>query len=137
MQCWRKIAIEPDLDVLGDPTLVRVVLENLPGNACKYTAKSRDAHIRFGRDLQKTGVVFSVRDNAAGFDMRFADRLFGVLQRLHSATDFQGTGVGLASVRRIIRRMAATSGPRRNWAAARSLRSGAKPLSASATGHWN
>jgi signal transduction histidine kinase len=99
-----KISIEPDLAVLGDPTLLRVVLENLLGNAWKYTAKRLEPEISFGRDLQKTGVVFSVRDNGAGFDMRFADRLFGVFQRLHSATDFQGTGVGLASVRRIIRR---------------------------------
>ena len=99
-----KIAIEPELEVLGDPTLLRVVMENLLGNAWKYTAKSRDPQIWFGRNLLKTGVVFTVRDNGAGFDMRFADRLFGVFQRLHSATEFQGTGVGLASVRRIVRR---------------------------------
>jgi light-regulated signal transduction histidine kinase (bacteriophytochrome) len=99
-----KIAIEPGLDVVGDPTLLRVVLENLLGNAWKYTAKTREPQIWFGRNLLKTGVVFTVRDNGAGFDMRFADRLFGVFQRLHSATDFQGTGVGLASVRRIVRR---------------------------------
>jgi signal transduction histidine kinase len=99
-----QIDIEPDLLVLGDPTLLRVVLENLLGNAWKYTAKRRDPHIAFFRDLHKTGTVFTVRDNGAGFDMRFADRLFGVFQRLHSATEFQGTGVGLASVRRIVRR---------------------------------
>lgn len=99
-----KIAIEAGLDVVGDPTLLRVVLENLLGNAWKYTAKTRDPQIWFGRNLLKTGIVFTVRDNGAGFDMRFADRLFGVFQRLHSATDFQGTGVGLASVRRIVRR---------------------------------
>lgn len=99
-----RIQIEPELQVLGDPTLLRVVLENLLGNAWKYTTKRREPQISFGRDLQKTGVVFCVRDNGAGFDMRFADRLFGVFQRLHSATDFQGTGVGLASVRRIVRR---------------------------------
>ena len=73
---------------------------NLLGNAWKYTGKRRDPQIWFGRD----GDAFAVRDNGAGFDMRFADRLFGVFQRLHSAADFQGTGVGLASVRRIIRR---------------------------------
>ncbi len=99
-----QIEIEPDLQVLGDPTLLRVVLENLLGNAWKYTARRRDPHIAFFRDLHKTGTVFTVRDNGAGFDMRFADRLFGVFQRLHSAAEFQGTGVGLASVRRIVRR---------------------------------
>lgn len=99
-----KIVIEAGLDVVGDPTLLRVVLENLLGNAWKYTSKTRDPQIWFGRHLLKTGMMFTVRDNGAGFDMRFADRLFGVFQRLHSATDFQGTGVGLASVRRIVRR---------------------------------
>ena len=94
------IHIEPDLEVHGDPTLLRVALENLLGNAWKYTGKRRDPQIWFGRD----GDAFAVRDNGAGFDMRFADRLFGVFQRLHSASDFQGTGVGLASVRRIVRR---------------------------------
>ncbi|CAG1019845.1 Phytochrome-like protein cph1 [Burkholderiaceae bacterium] len=99
-----KFFIEPDLQVQGDPTLLRVVLENLLGNAWKYTGKCRDPQIWFGRDAQQPGPSFAVRDNGAGFDMRFADRLFGVFQRLHSATDFQGTGVGLASVRRIVRR---------------------------------
>ena len=98
-----KLVIEPGLQAQGDPTLLRVVLENLLGNAWKYTGKSRDAQIWFGRDAQQ-GAAFTVRDNGAGFDMRFSDRLFGVFQRLHSATDFQGTGVGLASVRRIVRR---------------------------------
>ncbi|WP_280151233.1 ATP-binding protein [Piscinibacter sp. XHJ-5] len=102
----RRVAvhIEPEIHVQGDPTLLRVALENLLGNAWKYTAKSRDPQIWFGRDVQQTGCVFAVRDNGAGFDMRFADRLFGVFQRLHSATEFQGTGIGLASVRRIVRR---------------------------------
>jgi signal transduction histidine kinase len=99
-----KVVIEPDLQVQGDPTLLRVVLENLLGNAWKYTAKCREPQIWFGRDPQQPPNAFTVRDNGAGFDMRFADRLFGVFQRLHSASDFQGTGVGLASVRRIVRR---------------------------------
>lgn len=99
-----KVTIEPDMQVQGDPTLLRVVLENLLGNAWKYTAKVRDPQISFGRDPSQPRHAFTVRDNGAGFDMRFADRLFGVFQRLHSATDFQGTGVGLASVRRIVRR---------------------------------
>jgi signal transduction histidine kinase len=95
--------VEPGLQVLGDPTLLRLVLENLLGNAWKYTGKSPapEVWLERARDAADT---FTVRDNGAGFDMRFADRLFGVFQRLHSASDFQGTGVGLASVRRIVRR---------------------------------
>jgi signal transduction histidine kinase len=95
------VQIEPGLTAQGDPTLLRMVLENLIGNAWKYTAQRPDAQIAFGRSAPET---FTVRDNGAGFDMRFADRLFGVFQRLHSANDFPGTGVGLASVRRIVRR---------------------------------
>jgi light-regulated signal transduction histidine kinase (bacteriophytochrome) len=99
-----RLHIQPDLQAQGDPTLLRVALENLLGNAWKYSAKARDPQIWFGRDPQQPPNTFTVRDNGAGFDMRFADRLFGVFQRLHSATDFQGTGIGLASVRRIVRR---------------------------------
>jgi len=96
-------AIEPDMQVQGDPTLLRVVIENLLGNAWKYTGKTSGATVSFRRH-ERDPNVFSVIDNGAGFDMRFADRLFGVFQRLHSANDFPGTGVGLASVRRIMRR---------------------------------
>ncbi|MEO6408597.1 MAG: ATP-binding protein [Burkholderiaceae bacterium] len=98
-----RVHITAGLQALGDPTLLRVVLENLLGNAWKYSAKRADAQIWFERSGHENA-MFCVRDNGAGFDMRFADRLFGVFQRLHSANDFQGTGVGLASVRRIIRR---------------------------------
>ncbi|NCT81772.1 MAG: hypothetical protein GXC94_01380 [Comamonadaceae bacterium] len=96
--------IEPGLMAQGDPTLLRMVLENLLGNAWKYSAKAERTEIRFGCEQQRGRRVFVVSDNGAGFDMRFAERLFGVFQRLHSASDFQGTGVGLALVRRIIRR---------------------------------
>ncbi|MEO8057658.1 MAG: ATP-binding protein [Burkholderiales bacterium] len=98
-----KVDIEAGLQVQGDATLLRVVIENLLGNAWKYTGKSVEARIVFERSPQG-GDVFTVRDNGAGFDMRFSDRLFGVFQRLHSANDFPGTGIGLASVRRIVRR---------------------------------
>jgi signal transduction histidine kinase len=98
-----QVRIEPGLQVQGDPTLLRVVVENLLGNAWKYTGKAAQAQIGFARD-PRTPDTFVVTDNGAGFDMRFADRLFGVFQRLHSANDFPGTGVGLASVRRIVRR---------------------------------
>jgi len=95
--------IEPGLQVSGDPTLLRLVLENLLGNAWKYTAKSAAPEVWLERRPQHPD-TYTVRDNGAGFDMRFADRLFGVFQRLHSASEFQGTGIGLATVRRIVRR---------------------------------
>ncbi|NRF70343.1 hypothetical protein HLB44_25365 [Aquincola sp. S2] len=98
------LSIAPDLVTQGDPTLLRMALENLLGNAWKYSAKATHAEIAFERVDQAGQPAFCVRDNGAGFDMRFADRLFGVFQRLHSSGDFQGTGVGLASARRIIRR---------------------------------
>ena len=96
--------IDPDLTVQGDPTLLRMLLENLLGNAWKYSGKVEQAVIRFTHELRDGRPVMVVSDNGAGFDMRFAERLFGVFQRLHSASDFQGTGVGLALVRRIVRR---------------------------------
>jgi signal transduction histidine kinase len=95
--------IEPGLQVMGDPTLLRLVLENLLGNAWKYTGKCRAPEVWLERRPQHPD-TYTVRDNGAGFDMRFAERLFGVFQRLHSASDFQGTGIGLATVRRIVRR---------------------------------
>jgi len=99
-----EVQVAPDMLVHGDPTLLRVALENLLGNAWKYSAKCDLSRISFEHGMHDGRQVYLVRDNGAGFDMRFADRLFGVFQRLHSASDFQGTGVGLASVRRIIRR---------------------------------
>ena len=98
-----QIDIEPGLLVQGDPTLLRVVIENLLGNAWKYSAKAAQPQIALCRRASDAD-TFTVCDNGAGFDMRYADRLFGVFQRLHSASDFPGTGVGLASVRRIVRR---------------------------------
>ncbi|WP_157131687.1 sensor histidine kinase [Piscinibacter gummiphilus] len=99
-----EVHIEPGLQCHGDATLLRVVLENLLGNAWKYTGKCRVGRIWMERSEHEGRPAITVRDNGAGFDMRFADRLFGVFQRLHSANDFQGTGIGLASVRRIVRR---------------------------------
>jgi signal transduction histidine kinase len=98
-----KIAVQPDLSVEGDRTLMRLVLQNLLGNAFKFSAKAREARVEFGRRPDGDRAFF-VRDNGAGFDMRFADRLFGVFQRLHSQSEFAGTGVGLATVQRIVRR---------------------------------
>ena len=99
-----EVVIEPGLRVRGDPTLLRLVLENLLGNAWKYSGRNARARIEFGAAIADGRRVFAVRDNGAGFDMRVADRLFGLFQRLHSAKDFPGTGVGLASVRRIVQR---------------------------------
>ena len=99
-----EIAIEPGLVVQGDPTLLRIAVENLVGNAWKYSGQSPVTRIELRRETQGGAPAFVIADAGAGFDMRFADRLFGVFQRLHSAKDFAGTGVGLASVRRIVRR---------------------------------
>jgi signal transduction histidine kinase len=98
------IELQPGLQVIGDPTLLRLVLENLLGNAWKYSARVPRPRISFAAEVQDGRRVFVVRDNGAGFDMRSADRLFGLFQRLHSASDFAGTGVGLASVKRIVQR---------------------------------
>ena len=96
------VEIEPGMVVFGDPTLLRMALENLLGNAWKYTGNTARAQVSFGRHGSERD-SYTVRDNGAGFDMRYADRLFGVFQRLHSASEFPGTGIGLASVREIVR----------------------------------
>jgi len=98
------VTIEDGLQVVGDPTLLRLVLENLLGNAWKYSARTPKAQISLVSVRHGNGRAFVVRDNGAGFDMRAAERLFGVFQRLHSASEFAGHGVGLASARRIVRR---------------------------------
>ncbi len=102
------IEIEPNLTAHGDPTLLRLVLENLLGNAWKYTSRCARTQIALRTVMQGAQRSFEVRDNGAGFDMRSADRLFGLFQRLHSTNDFPGHGVGLASVRRIVQRHGGT-----------------------------
>src|SRR6266478_6281729 len=96
--------IEDRLEANADPRLVRVVLENLLGNACKFTSKRSSACIEFGKARQNGNSAYFVRDNGAGFDPAYANRLFGAFQRLHGATEFPGTGIGLATVQRIIHR---------------------------------
>ncbi|MEY4754993.1 MAG: hypothetical protein RJA44_2668 [Pseudomonadota bacterium] len=98
--------IVPDgLRARGDPKLVRIVLDNLLGNAWKFTSQTGHAVVEFGCSQdEQHGLRYFVRDNGAGFDMAYADKLFGAFQRLHSAVEFPGSGIGLATVARVIHR---------------------------------
>lgn len=98
------VSVQPGMQARGDRMLLRAVLTNLIGNAWKYTGKTADARISFEVTVQGEERVYCVRDNGAGFDMRHAERLFGVFQRLHRDAEFPGSGVGLATVDRIVRR---------------------------------
>lgn len=89
---------------VGDPVLLEQIMQNLLGNAFKYTGKVAHPRIQIGFEVRDDDHVFFVRDNGAGFDMRYADRLFTAFQRLHNRKEFEGTGVGLAIVDRIIQR---------------------------------
>lgn len=96
-----EVLIESQMIGHGDTDLVGVVVQNLLGNAWKFTSKTPKAHIHFGSYLKNGKKVFFVRDDGAGFDMAYIEKLFGTFQRLHTEKDFKGTGVGLATVRRI------------------------------------
>ena len=99
------VVIKNELTAEGDPQLLKIALENLMGNAWKFTSKQPQAQIEFGNSDPVDGrSTFFVRDNGAGFDMRYADKLFGAFQRLHGITEFPGTGIGLATVQRVIHR---------------------------------
>jgi signal transduction histidine kinase len=98
------VVIVPGAVVEGDPQLLRVVLENLLDNAFKFTSKRADARIEFGTREDDGKAVYFVRDNGVGFDVAYVEKLFGAFQRLHSAVEFPGTGIGLATVRRIVHR---------------------------------
>lgn len=99
-----EVSIAPGLVVYGDAKLFRVVLENLLDNAWKFTAKTPQARIEMGITEHDGGEAYFVRDNGPGFDMAYADKLFVPFQRLHKTTEFPGTGIGLATVKRIIHR---------------------------------
>jgi light-regulated signal transduction histidine kinase (bacteriophytochrome) len=99
-----EISIAPLPAARADPTLVRQVLANLLLNAFKYTRGEQTATIEVGTEVEGSEPVYFVRDNGVGFDMRYADKLFKVFQRLHRAEDYEGTGLGLALVARIVKR---------------------------------
>jgi len=88
----------------GDPSLLRQVFLNLLSNALKFTRCREEARIEIGGRREAGETIYFVRDNGVGFDMRYKDKLFGVFQRLHRAEEYEGTGVGLATVQRIVQR---------------------------------
>jgi light-regulated signal transduction histidine kinase (bacteriophytochrome) len=99
-----EVRIEKNLPAFADSHLLNIVFENLLGNAWKFTAQKEQARIEIGKQNTGEDSVFYVRDNGAGFDMAYADKLFGAFQRLHDDSQFEGTGIGLATVQRIINR---------------------------------
>ncbi len=99
-----EVIIKEELTADGDPQLLKVAMENLLGNAWKFTSRQPQARIEFGRSEVNGRSTFFVRDNGAGFDMSYANKLFGAFQRLHSMAEFPGTGIGLATVQRVIHR---------------------------------
>lgn len=98
------VVIAPAMTVEGDPGLMHIALENLLGNAWKFTSHTDGARIEIGRSERDGELIYFVRDNGAGFDMSYAEKLFGAFQQLHSPREFEGTGIGLSIVQRIVAR---------------------------------
>jgi light-regulated signal transduction histidine kinase (bacteriophytochrome) len=98
------IAIQDDIAAEADPTMLRIAIDNLLGNACKFTAPRVEARIEFSSSTVNGQTVYCVRDNGVGFDMADARQLFSPFQRLHGADEFPGLGIGLATVQRIVQR---------------------------------
>lgn len=103
-----KVSIEPDIAAMSDKTLLDIALGNLLGNAWKYTSKNKNAHIQFGTHNKNGVPVYFVKDNGVGFNMQYYNKLFSPFQRLHKGNEFDGTGIGLATVQRIIHRHGGT-----------------------------
>ncbi|MEJ2033615.1 MAG: GAF domain-containing protein, partial [Deltaproteobacteria bacterium] len=99
-----EVEIEPELFAQADPRLIEVALSNIIGNAWKFTAKSAEARVEFGTIEKEGKTVYYVRDNGAGFDPKYAEKMFLPFQRLHTAQEFEGTGIGLTIVERVVRR---------------------------------
>ena len=106
----RKVScsIEPDVVAQGDPTLLRVILSNLFQNAWKFTSRQSMASVKFGTFSHGDQLIYYVQDDGIGFDMAHTDRIFDAFQRLHSADEFSGTGLGLATVKRAVQRHGGT-----------------------------
>lgn len=98
------VDIKPGIHRRCDPRLIQIVLDNLLGNAWKFTGKTEDPEIEFSSKMQNGETICVIRDNGAGFDMAYADKLFGMYQRLHAHEEFEGTGIGLATVSRLVHR---------------------------------
>ena len=96
--------IQEDMIAKGDRNLMQIALQNLLDNAWKYSKNQTETKIEFGSTQKEDKIIYFIRDNGVGFDMRYVDKLFGAFQRLHSLSEFEGTGIGLATVQRIIRR---------------------------------
>lgn len=99
-----QLTIQPDCLAVANENLMRIALENLIGNAWKFSSTRAESKIEFGRQLQNDHPVYFIRDNGVGFDMKYVSKLFGAFERLHTSIEFPGTGIGLATVQRIIHR---------------------------------